>query len=89
MKQGVAISVHDVHKQYRLGVFGGTTLAEDIKAWWAKVQGKPDPRIPIGQEHMAQRAGEYFLALRGLSFDIKQGEVVGVIGRNGAGRARC
>lgn len=87
MNHGVAIGVQDVHKQYRLGVFGGTTLAEDIKAWWAKVQGKPDPRIPIGQEHMAQRAGEYFLALRGLSFEVKQGEVVGVIGRNGAGKS--
>lgn len=85
--EGIAIRVTDVHKQYRLGVFGGTTLAEDIKAWWAKVNGRPDPRVPIGKEHMVQRAGEFFLALRGIDFEIKQGEIVGVIGRNGAGKS--
>lgn len=85
--EGIAIRVSDVHKRYRLGVFGGTTLAEDIKAWWAKVNGRPDPRVPIGKEHMAQRSGEFFLALRGLSFDVHQGEIVGVIGRNGAGKS--
>ncbi len=87
MMEGIAIRVSDVHKRYRLGVFGGTTLAEDIKAWWAKVNGRPDPRVPIGKEYMAQRAGEFFLALRGLSFDVHQGEIVGVIGRNGAGKS--
>ncbi len=85
--EGIAIRVSDVHKRYRLGVFGGTTLAEDIKAWWAKVNGRPDPRVPIGKEHVAQRSGEFFLALRGLSFDVHQGEIVGVIGRNGAGKS--
>ena len=85
--EGIAIRVSDVHKQYRLGVFGGTALAEDLKAWWAKVNGRPDPRVPIGKEHMSQRSGEFFLALRGLSFDIRKGEIVGVIGRNGAGKS--
>ena len=34
-------------------------------------------------------AAQEFWALRGVSFDVAEGEVVGLIGRNGAGRARC
>ena len=32
-------------------------------------------------------ASEDFWALRGISFEVKQGEVVGIIGRNGAGKS--
>lgn len=30
-----------------------------------------------------------FRALRDISFEVKRGQVVGVLGRNGAGRVRC
>jgi lipopolysaccharide transport system ATP-binding protein len=33
------------------------------------------------------RAAEEFFALKGVSFDIRQGEIVGLIGRNGAGKS--
>ena len=30
---------------------------------------------------------EYFWALKDVSFEIKQGDVIGIIGRNGAGKS--
>jgi lipopolysaccharide transport system ATP-binding protein len=41
------------------------------------------PRLPVGSNDTA----ESFWALRGMSFEIKQGDVVGIIGRNGAGKS--
>ena len=32
---------------------------------------------------------EEFWALKDITFEVKRGEVLGIIGRNGAGKARC
>ncbi|XAE59335.1 ATP-binding cassette domain-containing protein [Termitidicoccus mucosus] len=37
----------------------------------------------------ARPAPSDFWALRDISFDVRPGEVVGVIGRNGAGKSTC
>ncbi|HPD60459.1 MAG TPA: ATP-binding cassette domain-containing protein, partial [Thermodesulfobacteriota bacterium] len=34
-----------------------------------------------------RNANSYFWALKGLSFNVKQGECLGIIGRNGAGKS--
>ena len=81
------ISVEQVSKAYRLGQIGGGTLKEDFARWCAKLSGKPDPLLKIGQEHHARRMGEQFWALENVSFEVKQGEVLGIIGRNGAGKS--
>ncbi len=55
-----------------------------MKVWWAKVRGKPNPLLKIGQEELD---GETLWALRDISFSIEQGMALGIIGRNGAGKS--
>lgn len=81
------ISVEKVTKAYRLGQIGGGTLKEDFARWWAKLRRKPDPFLKIGEEHRSRKMGEQFFALDDVSFQVKQGEVLGIIGRNGAGKS--
>jgi lipopolysaccharide transport system ATP-binding protein len=81
------ISFEKVSKAYRLGQIGGSTLKEDFSRWCAKLRGKPDPFLKIGEEHHARHMGELFWALEDVSFEVKEGEVLGIIGRNGAGKS--
>src|SRR2546430_1994762 len=81
------IQVDRLSKEYRLGMIGGARLQDDFARWWSKVRGKADPLIKIGEEHHARRIGEQFWALQDVSFEVKQGEVLGIIGRNGAGKS--
>lgn len=81
------IQVENVSKAYRLGQISSGTLSDDLKVWWAKARGKPNPLLKIGQEHHQNREGEYIWALNGVSFAVEQGSVLGIIGRNGAGKS--
>jgi lipopolysaccharide transport system ATP-binding protein len=81
------ISVENVSKYYCLGLIGGGTLHGDFERWWARVRGRPDPLLKIGQEERGNRESEYIWALRDVSFEVKEGEVLGIIGRNGAGKS--
>ncbi len=81
------ISVEHLTKQYDLGVIGTGTLTRDINRWWARLRGKPDPYITIGHEHRSKHQGETILALDDVSFTVKQGQALGIIGANGAGKS--
>jgi lipopolysaccharide transport system ATP-binding protein len=81
------ISVENISKAYRLGQISSGTLSDDIKVWWAKARGKPNPLLKIGQEDHGNREGEYLWALNDVSFTVEQGSVLGIIGRNGAGKS--
>lgn len=79
------IKIENVSKEYRLGAIGGTTLRDDLQRLGAKLKGKDDPTLKIGLS--SQKYNEKFLALDNISFEVKQGEAIGIIGHNGAGKS--
>ena len=81
------ISVEHLTKQYDLGVIGTGTISRDLNRWWARVRKQPDPYTRIGQKDAFERIGESILALDDVSFQVQQGEALGIIGRNGAGKS--
>ena len=83
------ISVENVSKLYRLGEIGTGSLSHDVNRWWHKVRGKEDPYLKIGQsnDRTSKADSDYVYALKDISFEVKQGEVLGIIGRNGAGKS--
>ncbi|MCA9235122.1 MAG: ABC transporter ATP-binding protein [Planctomycetales bacterium] len=89
-----AIQFDGISKQYRLGNVGTGTLSHDLERMWARLRGKPDPFAKVGQVNdRAAKSGDdgpdskYVWALKDISFDVKEGEILGIIGRNGAGKS--
>lgn len=84
-RDGLAIRIRNLKKEYRLGMIGGTTLQEEIQRWWALKRGKEDPRLKIGEHKRLM--GDRFMALDGIDLTVRKGEALGIIGRNGAGKS--
>lgn len=83
--KNIAIQLSGVRKMYKLGQIGGGTLQADLQSWWARVRGKEDPNTIIGTDQ--RLIGKTFMALNGIDLTIYQGEAVGIIGGNGAGKS--
>ena len=81
------ISVEHLSKSYRLGQINTGTFSRDLEAWWARLRGQPNPHLRIGETDHGNRDGEELWALRDVSFTVEQGEALGIIGRNGAGKS--
>ena len=85
MENDIILEVSHVSKEYRLGTIGSTTLQDDLQRLRAKLFHKEDPTLKIGQSRGEK--GKTFMALSDISFTVKKGEAVGIIGHNGAGKS--
>jgi lipopolysaccharide transport system ATP-binding protein len=82
-----AITVENLYKEYKLGVISHGTLYRDMQSWWARLRGKEDPNSLISEHHGEDAEKDSFLALNDISFEVKEGERLGIIGKNGAGKS--
>ncbi len=81
----IAIRVENLSKQYRIG--GPQARSKTIRESLTEAVQAPFRRLSSvvrGQSSIA--SNETIWALKDVSFEVKRGEVVGLIGRNGAGK---
>lgn len=86
----IAIQFDNVGKLYKLGLVGTGTLSHDLNRWWrTTILRQEDPYLKIGETNDRSKKGssDYVWALKNITFDVKQGDVVGIIGKNGAGKS--
>jgi lipopolysaccharide transport system ATP-binding protein len=81
---GTIIKVENLSKCYALGQIGTGSFRQDLKRWWrSSVRGKRDPFFI--DNALPDRT--HVWALRDISFELREGEVFGIIGKNGAGKS--
>ncbi len=83
------IKVEHLSKAYQLGQFNTGTLSQDLNRWWARVRGKEDPFLKVGErnDRSVKGTSNVVWSLKGIDLDIQEGDAVGIVGKNGAGKS--
>lgn len=84
----VVIRVENLSKKYRLGVISRRMLVDQIESWVCRKLGRPDPHAQVFEQHTDRMPTPYdFWALQDVSFEVRRGDVLGIMGRNGSGKS--
>ena len=83
----IAIRVENLSKQYRIGGPQGRYRYKSLREEMVKAVQAPFRRLSsVVRGQSSAVSNETIWALKDVSFEVKQGEAVGIIGRNGAGK---
>ena len=83
------IEVENLSKIYKLGNLGTGTLSHDLNRWWRRIMNKEDlSMLTAGKnDRHAKGSDGYVWSLKDVSFEVREGEIFGIIGGNGAGKS--
>jgi ABC-type polysaccharide/polyol phosphate transport system ATPase subunit len=88
MPGDLVLRVEGLGKKYRIGVINRRMLVDQIESYAARKFGKTDPHSLVHEKNTdVIPKPDDFWALRNVSFDVKRGDIVGIMGRNGSGKS--
>jgi lipopolysaccharide transport system ATP-binding protein len=80
----IVIQMEGISKVYKTGKTSTGNLSRDFAAWWGSLFKKQND---LEKNMFQNQPRRYFQALQDISVEIKQSEVLGIIGGNGAGKS--
>jgi lipopolysaccharide transport system ATP-binding protein len=68
------IKVENFSKAYQLGDFCTGTISRDLEIFWAKMRGKEDPFLKIGEinDHTKKGESDIVWSLKDLNFELNR-----------------